>query len=259
MTTSTRLYANNASTTLASSVLPTDTTIQVANGSLFPNPGAGQYFLVTIDTGSTQEVVYVGTNSGNVFSNCIRGYENTTAGAYQAATLVENRVTAGTLSSFARYQDRVYQIASLDALSAPNASDSNSYVTLTNDDGGRTIFAYTNGNSNTWSFTNYPTSVASGTLTAAGTTTSITFTNASNLLPQPFTGVYIIQFVTGLNQGLVRAITSVSGTTVSWATALPNTPAASDGYVVYQSENSNLNALNVAANNGLIYAILLGD
>lgn len=259
MTTSTRLYANNAKTTLASSVAPGDTSIQVANGSIFPQPAAGQYFLATIDTGSTQEIIFVGGVSGNTFINCVRGYENTVAGTYQAGVRIENRATAGTFGSFARLQDRVAPIASLDALSAPSASDANSYVTQTTDDGGNPILAYTNGTNNVWTFTNYPTTFTSGTLAGAGTTLSVSVTNAQTLLNQPFSGKYIIQFVTGANQGLVRAITSVSGNTINWATTLPVAPSTSDGYQIYQSEVSNLNALNIAANNGLIYAILLGS
>lgn len=259
MTTSTRLYANNAKTTLASSVAPGDTTIQVANASTFPHPAAGQYFLATIDTGSTQEIIYVGAVSGNSFTNCLRGQEGSVAGTYQAGTRIENRATAATYASYARLQDRVAPIASLDALSAPGASDSNSYVTQSTDDGGNPILAYTNGANGVWSFTNYPTTFTSGTLAGAGTTLSISITNASTIVNLPFTGKYIIQFVTGANKGLVRAITSVSGNTVNWSTALPVAPSASDSYQIYQSEVSNLNALNVAANNGLIYAILLGS
>lgn len=258
MTTSTRLYANNAKTTLASAVAPGDTSIQVANGSIFPQPSAGQYFLATIDTGSTQEVIYVGGVSGNTFINCVRGYEGV-AGTYQAGTRIENRATAATFASFARLQDRVAPIASLDALSAPGASDGNSYITQTTDDGGNPIFAYTNPISGVWTFTNYPTVFTSGTLAGNGTTLSVTVTNAATIIPQPFTGKYIIQFMSGANKGLVRAITSVSGNTISWSTVLPTAPSTSDGYQIYQSEVSNLNALNVAANNGLIYAILLGS
>jgi hypothetical protein len=258
MTKSTRLYANNAKTTLASSVQPGDTTIQVANASTFPQPAAGQFFLATIDTGSTQEVIFVGGVSGNSFINCIRGFEGV-AGTYQAGTRIENRATATTYESFARLQDRVAPIASLDALSSPAGSDANSYVTETTDDGGNPILAYTNVTSGVWSFTNYPTSITSGTLAGVGTTISVSITNASTILPLPFAGKYIIQFLTGQNKGLVRAITSITGNTVNWSTALPFAPAASDSYQVYQSEVSNLNALNIAANNGLIYAILLGS
>jgi hypothetical protein len=258
MTTSTRLYANNAKTTLASSVQPGDTTIQVANASLFPQPTAGQYFLATIDTGSTQEVIQVNGVSGNSFINCVRGFEGV-AGTYQAGTRIENRATAGTYESFARLQDRVAPITNLDSLSAPGASDSNSYITQSTDDGGNYILAYSGSASGVWSFTNYPTVLTSGTLAGVGTTISISVTNAATIIPLPFAGKYIIQFMTGQNKGLVRAITSISGNTINWATALPFAPAASDSYQVYQSEVSNLNALNIAANNGLIYAILLGS
>lgn len=259
MTTSTRLYANNAKTTLASSVQPGDTTIQVANAAIFPQPAAGQYFLATIDTGSTQEIIYVGGVIGNTFVNCIRAQENTVASTYQAGVRIENRPTRDTFSSFARLQDRVAPIASLDALSSPSASDSNSYITQTTDDGGNPILAYTNGTSGIWTFTNYPTTFTSGTLASNGTATLANIPGIQALLSQTFAGKYIIQFLTGANRGLVRAITSTSGDTVSWATALPSVTTASDSYQIYQSEVSNLNSLALSANSGLIYAILLGS
>lgn len=259
MTTSTRLYANNAKTTLASTVQPTDTTIQVANAALFPNPGPGQWFHVTIDTGSTQEVIKVTGVSGNTFTGCLRGQENTIAGTYQAATRIELRVTAGDYASFARLQDRVAPIVSLDALSSPSQSDSNSYITTSTDDGGNAILAYTNLTSGIWNFTNYPTSLTSGTLTSPGTSTTVTIANASSLLSQVIPGKYVIQFITGANAGLVRAITSVTGNVISWATQLPTAPSNSDGYQIYQSEFSVITSLSTAANSGLIYAILLGS
>lgn len=259
MTTNTRLYANNAKTTLASAVRPTDTSIQVANASIFPQPTAGQFFLVTLDTGSTQEIVQVRGVAGNTFINCVRGFESTIAGSYQPGTRIENRATAGTYSSFARFQDRLAPINSLDILSSPSQSDSNSYVTVSTDDGGNPIIAYTNGSTGIWAFTNYPTTITSGTLAAPGTTTSMTIPNAAIVAPLALAGKYVLQFITGANKGLVRAVTNTTGNTVMWATPLPVAPSTSDSYQIYQSEVSNFNALNVTANNGLIYAILLGS
>lgn len=256
----TRLYANNAKTTLATSVAATDTSIQVANGNLFPNPGPGQYFLATIDTGSSYEVIKVTARSGSVFTNCIRGYENTLASPYQAGTRIENRITAGTAASWTRFQDTMATIASIDALDTPANSNSNSYLTATTDDGGNPILAVENGVTNTWRFLNYPTRITSGTVPVGGATlTSVTLSNAISLLPSPFAGKYILQFVTGANQGLSRAVTSVSGNTITWATALPQTPSTSDGFEVYKSENSSISDLNSSADDSLIFAIILNN
>jgi hypothetical protein len=252
------LYANNAKTTLASAVAPTDTTILVANGSIFPVPGVGQYFLATIDSGVSIEIIKVGGVSGNSFINCVRGWENTTPQSFQPTTKIENRATAGTLASFARLVDRLANIASVDALASPALSDANSYLTVSTDDGGSPIVAVSNNNV-TWRFLNYATVLTSGTLSAIGTSTSVSLPNASTILVHPFSGTFIIQFMTGNNTGLARAVTVVSGNTVSWATALPNTPAVGDGYQVYQSTNSTLNTLNSASNNALIYSIILGS
>lgn len=261
MTLNTRLYANNAKTTLASAILATDTTITVANGSAFPNPapGTNEYFLVTIDTGSSYEIIYVAGRTGNTFTGCIRGYENTTAAPYQAGTRIENRATAGTFASFTRFQDVLAEIASVDALSPPSSSDSNSYLTASTDDGGNPVVAVFNSSPGTWRFVNYPTLVTSSTVASTATTTSISVTGASTLLPIPNAGKYVLQFVTGANKGLCRAITSVSSTTISWATALPQVPSIGDGFEIYKSEVSTLSDLSAAADDSLIFAIILGN
>lgn len=253
-----RLYANQAKTTLASAVAPTDTTILVANASLFPVPGVGQYFLVTIDSGSASEIIQVNGVSGNSFINCVRGRENTTAQSFQASTKIENRVTRDTLASFARLTDRLATIANVDSITSPATSDANSYLTVSTDDGGSPIVAVSN-NGVTWRFLNYSTVITAGTLASAGTTTTATVVNASAAIPLPFSGKYIIQFTTGLNTGNARAITSVAGTTINWSTALPNVPAIGDGYEVYQSTNSSLNNLNSASDDALIFSIILGS
>ncbi|MNK27650.1 hypothetical protein D3C87_460120 [compost metagenome] len=257
MTTNTRLYANNAKTTLATSVLATDTTLLVANGALFPSPTAGQFFLVTIDTGSTYEIVKVTGRSGNTFTGCTRGFEGTTASPYQAGTRIENRITAGTAADWTRFEDKLANIPSVDVLSSPNGSDSDSYLTASTDDGGTPIVAVQNAATNTWRFLNYPTRVLSGTVTGSSTTTSVDISGASATLPLPQSGKYIIQFVTGANQGLCRAVTNVVGNTISWTTALPGAAAASDGFEVYKSESSILNDLLASADDALIFSIIL--
>lgn len=108
MTTYTRIFSNNAKTTLTSPITSTDSSLIVSDASKFPVPGNNQYFLATLDTGLTNEIVEVHGVTGNTFTGCVRGAESTIAQSFLTGTRIENRVTAGTLSSFARISDIPY-------------------------------------------------------------------------------------------------------------------------------------------------------
>jgi hypothetical protein len=85
--------ANNAQSTLAQAITATATSFSVVDGSSFP----ADNFLLTID----DEIVLVGTRSGNTLSSVTRGYESTTAAAHESGAAVENRFTAGTYTQLA--------------------------------------------------------------------------------------------------------------------------------------------------------------
>lgn len=90
-------FANNAATTLFSSVLMSDTQIIVSpgGGALFPAAGGSNYFMVTvvdIVTGLL-EIMKVTNRSGDTFT-VVRAQENTTARAFPAGSPVELRLTA---------------------------------------------------------------------------------------------------------------------------------------------------------------------
>jgi hypothetical protein len=106
MTTSTQLYANNARTTLASGINASDLTMTVAtgDGALFPSPAAGEYFLVTLEVGSSHEIVKITSRTGDVFTvdAAGRGQESTTAAIWGGGTVVAARVTKDTLGRFCK-------------------------------------------------------------------------------------------------------------------------------------------------------------
>lgn len=93
------LFADNASSTLASAIAAADTTLSVSPGAgaLFSNPGANQYALVTLeDVSGNIEIVKV--TSRTIDSMVIvRAQEGTTALAFASGTRVEQRITAGIL------------------------------------------------------------------------------------------------------------------------------------------------------------------
>lgn len=78
---------NNSRTTLSAGITSTVTSFDVANGGLLPDAP----FRVTVDN----EIMEIGTKSGNTLSDIIRGMEGTTAVSHNAGAYIEVRFTAG--------------------------------------------------------------------------------------------------------------------------------------------------------------------
>lgn len=98
------LFANNAVTTLAVTTTTGATSLTVADGSLFPNPGAGQQFAITLldaATGVTNEIAYCTGRASNVLT-IVRAREGTAAVAWPSGTTVANFITRDTLAQFAQ-------------------------------------------------------------------------------------------------------------------------------------------------------------
>ena len=101
-----QLFGNNASSLLAASISDTDLTIQVANGfgDLFPNPGADEYFLVTLENDAGDiEVVKIESRASDLLTVATggRGQEGTSAQSWtNGQTRVELRLTKGTMEVF---------------------------------------------------------------------------------------------------------------------------------------------------------------
>lgn len=102
-------FANNVSTQLTKPVAADDSTIEVRSliqGLTWPNISAtGDYFLIVIDdiSSSTWEIMKctkVQVNGNETVLTVERGLEGTTATTFQAGSVVENRLTAGTLDTF---------------------------------------------------------------------------------------------------------------------------------------------------------------
>jgi len=94
------IWANNDSTTLASSLSSSATTATLVNGASFPTPASGQFTPITLISATnplTFEIVYCTIRSGNTIT-ITRAREGTTALAFNAGDLVQNLVTAGTVA-----------------------------------------------------------------------------------------------------------------------------------------------------------------
>lgn len=250
-----QIYANNASTTLATYLSTTDTTISVTDASKFPTSLSGGFFLITLDNGLGVEIVEVRGVSGNTFTQCIRGREGTSPKSFMAATKVENRVTAATLASFNRAEDVLTKVPLLKDLKAPELTNDNSYIVAEVDDSGSPITVVSA--LGKWGFLNYPSRVISQAADSTATNTSVAYTGGS-LVPRYFANGMVIQFTTGNNRGLCRKVWAVTSTRLSVADSFPYVPAVGDTFEVYQSTSSTYKFLTI--NGGTTATLIdLGD
>ena len=93
-------FTNNASTTLASGINTTATSITVADASSFPSlSGADDYAYLTLQqsTGTGREIVKATALSSNTFT-VVRAQDNTTARTHSSGDIVELRLTSALLT-----------------------------------------------------------------------------------------------------------------------------------------------------------------
>ena len=257
MTIHTRLYANNARTTLSSPLGASDTTMYLSSGTKFPSPAVGaESFLLTVDNGVAVEVIEIGARSGNVLTVLNRGLEGTVAQVFSSGSRVECRTTKGILESFARLEDRLASIASVDLLPAPVGAN-NSYVCDTTDEAGNPIIAIRS--YSFWTFLTHPHVKVAGTVASSGTTTTLPLSSASALLTNPLTGAYIIQFYDGVNAAQCRRITGIASSQVSWSTPLPTAVGVSDQFTIYQSVPAAYTELTSASDDSFVYSLIFSE
>ena len=89
-------FSNLASTSLASGVSSSATSVSVTSASLFPSLGGSDYFYATLSAGTGSEIVKVTAISGTTFT-VIRGQDGTTAVSHSAGVDCALRVTAAAL------------------------------------------------------------------------------------------------------------------------------------------------------------------
>jgi len=111
-----KLYSNNATTTLASAISSTATSLSVVSGggASFPNPvnpgDSFQFTLVKAGNSSIYEVCTCTARSTDTFSTIARGQEGTTALAWSAGDFVNLFPTALGLADAAQAQDVQQQV-----------------------------------------------------------------------------------------------------------------------------------------------------
>lgn len=100
------LFANDAQSTLAAplSAAATSVTLAAGTGSLFPNPGAGEQFALTLIDAATRlvkEIVYCTARVVDTLT-IVRAREGTVALDWLAGDIGANLNTAGTMRSFSQ-------------------------------------------------------------------------------------------------------------------------------------------------------------
>src|SRR5215469_15369462 len=95
------LWSNNANTTVAGSITPTSTTVNLAAGSgaEFPNPTGGNYFCATFYDQATKtitEIVHVTARSGDTCT-IVHAHEGPVAGTWNVSNIFAHLVTLGTI------------------------------------------------------------------------------------------------------------------------------------------------------------------
>ena len=117
-------YTNNAKSTLASGINSSVTSASVADGSVFPSLGAGEYFYITFDDGSNNEIAKVTARSGNTLT-IVRAQDNTTARAFSSGDSAELRVIAAVLTEI--QENIAAKSANQTVYSATAASNATAY------------------------------------------------------------------------------------------------------------------------------------
>ncbi len=94
-------FANNAKAYLVNPITSVDTQIEVGTNEAYQfSTDTADYILATLDDGTNLEIVRVTSTQGSNLLNVTRGQEGTTARSFDATTLVENRLTAGSMDQF---------------------------------------------------------------------------------------------------------------------------------------------------------------
>ena len=92
------VFTNNAFSTLRSNIGPAATSIPLAvgTGSRFPSPTGGQFFYLTLESGSVYEILRCTSRTADDLI-CTRGSQGTTARTWNSGTTAEHRLTAQSL------------------------------------------------------------------------------------------------------------------------------------------------------------------
>jgi hypothetical protein len=140
------LFANNANTTLASSLTSVATTMSVTSASAFPSPTGSQYFYCTLADAATQttiEIVKVTAVSGTTFT-IVRGQDGTSGTAFASGAVVSLRLVRASLNDFPKL-DEANTFSQAQTFNTPIAVGSGGTGTATSFTTGSVVYAGASG------------------------------------------------------------------------------------------------------------------
>lgn len=213
------LFANNAATTLASSINAVQTSISVTSGAgaLFPNPTGTEFFYATlVDASNNIEIIKVTARAGDAFT-CVRGQEGTTARAYTAGDKVELRVTADGLNSKFDKEGGAINGASPQGQLSVRAAAGVSAIRVDNPSGSETVDVYSRLTAG------YAAIYAGGAALGVGTTSAqnlnLVTNNAIRAVVESNGNV---AFISGISIHPLSGIVRANGTNPASALAVPS-------------------------------------
>lgn len=108
------IFVNNGTTTLNTGISAVATALVAVDGSVLPNPSAGQFAWLTLDNGTNIEIVKLTARSGNNLT-VTRAQQGTSGFAFLAGATIENRWTKsdGDVAAIVDYSDAAVAIAGL--------------------------------------------------------------------------------------------------------------------------------------------------
>lgn len=171
-------FTNNATTTLASSINSSVTSLTVATGTgtKFPTLGAGDYFYCTLaNTAGTVEIIKVTARSTDTFT-IVRGQDNTSAAAWNSGDKVELRLVAASLNDIPKL-DETNTFTQAQTFSAAPVFSSASASQILSTDASKNLTSTATTGSGSVVLATSPTL----TTPALGTPSSATLTNATGL------------------------------------------------------------------------------
>lgn len=128
------------------------------------------------------------------------------------------------------------ETVSLLTLQSPIDSGLNAFIVHNTDEVGNTIWAVRRSDL-IWDISTHKTSPVSGTVVTA-TQTSISAPEIENLSGLFPVGRYILRMLSGLHEGKMRFVSSVSGSGLTLLNGLPSSPAVGDAFDILQSDVS---------------------
>lgn len=126
----TRVHINNFQTTLNGGINNSTTTVVITSATGLPVLSGGDYYYLTLVSGSTIEIIKVTARTGTTLT-VVRAQESTSAVSWSDSSLVSLRATANSIDSKQDIASNTVTVATGDLVVVQDISDSNNIARVT--------------------------------------------------------------------------------------------------------------------------------